>query len=142
MQPDTDQLLAYVERNIARTLAGCTACGKCYEVCPMTRYSELLPGESGREVAAGVLDILRGKGGAPAALEWTRLCTQSAVCIPVCPEDIDPMLMLRLARITALGSTGAQQLLPDLKHDPDFFRRINAFAALQLSEDELARWQR
>ena len=142
MQPDTDQLLAYVERNIERTLAACTACGKCYEVCPMTRYSELLPGQSGREVAAGVLDILRGKGGAPAAIEWTRLCTQSAVCIPVCPENINPMLMLRLARITALGSTGAQKLLPDSKQDPNFFRRINAFAALQLSDEELARWQR
>ena len=142
MQPDTDQLLAYVERNIERTLAACTACGKCYEVCPMTRYSELLPGQSGREVATGVLDILRGKGGAPAAIEWTRLCTQSAVCIPVCPENINPMLMLRLARITALGSTGAQKLLPDSKQDPNFFRRINAFAALQLSDEELARWQR
>lgn len=143
MQADTDQLLAYVERNIERTLAACTACGKCYEVCPMTRYSELLSGQSGREVAAGVLDILRAKGGAPAAaLEWIRLCTQSAVCIPVCPENINPMLMLRLARITALGSTGAQQLLPDSKQDPDFFRRINAFAALQLSDEERARWQR
>ena len=142
MQPDTDQLLAYIARNVARTLAGCTACGKCYEVCPMRRYSELLPGHSGREIAAGVLDILRGKGGSPAALEWTRLCTQSAVCIPVCPENIDPMLMLRLARITALGSTGAQKQLPDARHDPNFFRRINAFAALQASDAEIAERQR
>jgi hypothetical protein len=52
------------------------------------------------------------------------------------------MLMLRLARITALGSTGAQPLLPNPRRDPDFFRRINAFAALQLSDAELADWQR
>ena len=142
MKSDTAQLLGYIERNIERTLAACTSCGKCFEVCPMTRYSDLLPGQSGREVAAGVLDLLRGKGGSPAALEWTRLCTQSAVCIPVCPEKINPMLMLRLARITALGSTGAPALLPDARRDPDFFRRINAFAALQLSEAEIEEWQR
>jgi hypothetical protein len=52
------------------------------------------------------------------------------------------MLMLRLARITALGSTGAPALLADSRRDPSFFRRIDAFAKLQLSEAELARWQR
>ena len=142
MKPDTDQLLAYIARNIEHMLAGCTSCGKCFDVCPMTRYSETLPGQPGREVVAGVLDILRGKGSSPAAVEWTRLCTQTAVCIPACPEHIDPMLMLRLARITALGSTGAPALLPNPGHDPAFFRRINAFAALQLSDEERAEWQR
>ncbi|MCX7141444.1 MAG: (Fe-S)-binding protein [Proteobacteria bacterium] len=142
MKPDTDQLLAYIERTVERTLTACTGCGKCFDVCPMTRYSDLLPGRPGGEVVAGVLDILRGKAGTPAAVEWTRLCTQSALCIPVCPEKIDPMLMLRLSRITALGSTGAQPLLPNPRRDPEFFRRINAFAKLQLSEAELDEWQR
>ena len=142
MKLDTDQLLAYIQRNIERTLASCTSCGKCFEVCPMTRYSDTLAGEPSREVVAGLLDILRGKGGAPAAVEWTRLCTQSASCIPACPENVNPMLMLRLARITALGSTGAQALLPNSRRDPEFFRRINAFAALQLNEAEIADWQR
>ena len=52
------------------------------------------------------------------------------------------MLMLRLSRITALGSTGSEALLPDTKRDPHFFRRINAFATLQLSETEIAEWHR
>ena len=142
MKPDTDRLLGYIERTVERTLAACTSCGKCFDVCPTTRYSGLLPGQAGGEVVAGVLDILRGKGGTPAAVEWTRLCTQSAQCIPACPEKINPMLMLRLSRITALGSTGAQALLPNPRRDPEFFRRINAFAKLQLSEAELDEWQR
>ena len=142
MKADTEQLLVYIERNIERTLAGCTSCGKCFDVCPMTRYSDKLAGQPGREVVAGVLDILRGKGGTHAAVEWTRLCAQTAVCMPACPEKVNPMLMLRLARITALGSTGAQAQLPDARRDPDFFRRINAFASLQLSEAEIAEWQR
>lgn len=142
MKSDTEQLLAYIERNIERTLAGCTSCGKCFEVCPMTRYSDKFSGQPGGKVVAGVLDILRGKVGTPAAVEWTRLCTQSAACIPACPENVNPMLMLRLSRITALGSTGAPALLQDARRDPNFFRRINAFAALQLSDAEIAQWQR
>ena len=108
----------------------------------MPAYSDQLTGQRGSDVAAGILDILRGTGGSPAAVEWTRLCTQSATCVPACPENVNPMLMLRLARITALGSTGGPALLPDLKRDPHFFRRINAFATLQLSEHEIAEWQR
>ena len=108
----------------------------------MTAYSDKLQGQSGAAVVAGIRGLLEGAGGTPAALEWTRLCTQSARCVPVCPENVNPMLMLRLARITALGSTGGPALLPDGKRDPDFFRRINAFSALQLSAAEIAEWQR
>jgi ferredoxin len=142
MKIETDHLLDYIGRNIGRTLADCTSCGKCFDVCPMPQYSDKLAGQTGGEVVAGVLDILRGKGGTPAAVEWTRLCTQSATCIPACPENVNPMLMLRLARITALGSTGARAQLPDTRRDPNFFRRINAFAALQLTDAEIAEWQR
>jgi Fe-S oxidoreductase len=142
MQTETDQLLAYIERNIERTLADCTSCGKCFEVCPMTGYSEKLKGKTGSAVVAGIHGILRGTGGTPEAVEWTRLCTQSARCIPACPENVNPMLMLRLSRITALGSTGGAALLPDGKRDPNFFRRINAFSALQFTDAEIAEWQR
>ena len=142
METKTDGLLAYIESNIERTLDDCTTCGKCFDICPMTAYSDKLTGKTGGAVVAGVLGILRGTGGTPEALEWTRLCTQSARCIPACPENINPMLMLRLSRITALGSTGGPALLPDGKRDPNFFRRINAFAALQLSAAEIAEWQR
>lgn len=108
----------------------------------MPAYSVKLADRQGSEVVAGILDILRGSGGAPEAVEWTRICTQSASCIPACPENVNPMLMLRLARIIALGSTGGTPHLADAKRDPDFFHRINAFAALQLTEAELAEWQR
>jgi len=142
MPSDTAPLLDYIARNIERTLTDCTTCGKCFEACPMTRYSEKLSGKAAGEVVAGVLGILRGKAGSPEALEWTRLCAQSAKCIPACPENVNPMLMMRLARITALGSTGGAAQLPDGKRDPNFFRRINAFASLQLTDAEIAEWQR
>jgi len=142
MQAETEQLLAYIERNIERTLADCTTCGKCFDACPMTKYSDKLAGRTGAEVVAGIRGILSGEGAAPEAVEWTRLCTQSARCIPACPENVNPMLMMRLSRITALGSTGGSAVLPDGKRDPNFFRRINAFSALQFSDAEIAEWQR
>src|SRR3954469_10758134 len=142
MQAATDRLIDYIERNIERTLADCTTCGKCFDACPMTAYGKTLEGKSGAEVVGGIRTLLSGEGGTPEALEWTRLCTQSARCIPACPENVNPMLMMRLARITALGSTGGPSLLADGKRDPNFFRRINAFSALQFSDAELTEWQR
>ena len=142
METKADRLLAYINSNIARTLADCTTCGKCFEACPMTRYSGQLAGKTGTEVVAGIRSLLSGAGGTPEALEWTRLCTQSARCIPACPENVNPMLMMRLSRITALGSTGGTPMLPDGRHDPNFFRRINAFASTQFSDTEIAEWQR
>ncbi len=142
MESETEQLIAYVEHNIERTLADCTTCGKCFDACPMTEYSAALNGKAGTAVVAGIRGILAGDGGTHEALEWTRVCTQSARCIPACPENMNPMLMMRLSRITALGSTGGPALLPDGKRDPNFFRRINAFSALQFSAAEIAAWQR
>ena len=142
MKAETEQLLGYIERNIERTLGDCTTCGKCFEACPMTGYSDKLTNQTGSNVVAGIRGILEGSGGTPEALEWTRLCAQSALCIPACPEHVNPMLMLRLSRITALGSTGGPAMLPDGKRDPNFFRRINAFSALQFTDAEIAEWQR
>ena len=142
MQAATDRLNDYIERNIERTLADCTSCGKCFDACPMTAYGKTLESKNGVEVVGGIRSLLSGNGGTAEALEWTRLCSQSARCIPACPENVNPMLMMRLARITALGSTGGPALLADGKRDPNFFRRINAFSALQFSAAEIAEWQR
>ena len=47
MEAKTDELFAYIERNIMRTLDDCTTCGKCFDICPMTAYSDQLAGKSG-----------------------------------------------------------------------------------------------
>ena len=141
MAATPDGLHDYLDRLIDDTLARCTQCGKCYDVCPMPRYSRTLDGKTAADVLPGVLGLLRGATADAASLEWVKLCTQSASCIAACPEGIDPMKMLRVARMAAYGQLGgaAQLKAPE---DPQFFRRINAFAAAQLSEDELATWHR
>jgi Fe-S oxidoreductase len=134
-------LRAVIERITAESLADCTQCGKCFEVCPMPAYSTKLGDAAASEVVGGVLGILRGAAGSAASLEWVRLCTGSARCIPACPEGVNPMLMLRVARFKALGSLGdaPQMTLPE---DPHYFRKVHAFASLHFTDEEIDAWQR
>lgn len=134
----------FEQSEIKRVLDACTACGKCYEACPMTVYSPLLKGdgaaapESGR-VVAGVLDVLRASAGSPEALAWVGVCTGSGECVPACPEAVNPKMMMRLARITALGGLGAAPQIT-IRADPNYFSRIRAFAEMQLTGDEKKEW--
>ncbi len=107
----------------------------------MPAYSTRLGKHSGSEVVLGVLDVLRGEAGSSASLEWIELCTGSARCIPACPDGVNPMLMLRVARIRALGSLGESPQLP-VTNDKNYFRRVHAFSAMQLTSEEIDAWQR
>ena len=125
-------------REIERILGACTQCGKCYEVCPMAQYSKA-PASDGKTVVPGVLAVLRGETGSAEALGWIGVCTRSGVCVPACPENVDPKMMMRLARMTALGGREVPKQI-DVKQDPDYFNRVRAFAKLQLTDDELKAW--
>jgi Fe-S oxidoreductase len=131
-------LKAFQAAEVERILSACTRCGKCYEVCPMARYSSA-PASDGKAVVPGVLAVLRGEQGSPEALGWIAVCTRSGVCVPACPHEVDPRMMMRLARMTALGGRGLpKQIEP--KEDRDYFDRVRAFARLQLTDEELKDW--
>ena len=104
----------------------------------MAQYSKA-PASDSKAVVGGVLAVLRGEAGTPEALGWIGVCTRSGVCVPACPENVDPKMMMRLARMTALGGRGQPAQLP-VKEDPDYFDRVRAFAKLQLDDDELKEW--
>src|SRR5690554_556604 len=99
--------IEFLEQERLRMLDACTQCGRCYEVCPMTPGLSAQPGSS-QEAVGGVLAILKEASGSTpndaAALEWVDSCTRSGLCVPACPHSVNPKLMLRLARIKALGS--------------------------------------
>ena len=136
-----DNLADFIEGFIEDTLDRCTRCGRCFEACPMTPYSERLVQAQPAEVVGDLLQVLGREPATPQALDWIRLCTQSATCIKACPEGINAMLMLRVARMGALGSLGGPRQM-DGRDDPLFFRRITAFAETQFSEEELEKWHR
>ncbi|MGQ0526061.1 MAG: 4Fe-4S dicluster domain-containing protein, partial [Betaproteobacteria bacterium] len=122
-----------------RILAACTRCGKCYEACPMTRYSPALTGAEPKAVVDDVLALLHEERSSPQAIGWASVCVRSGSCVPACPENVDPKMMVRIARMMASGGLGGEKHIP-ARHDRDYYDRIRAFAKLQLTEDELKEW--
>ena len=133
-----ERLKAFEKSEVDRILSACTRCGKCYEVCPMAQYSKA-PAADAKAVVSGVLGVLSGEPGSSEALGWIAVCTRSGVCVPACPENVDPRMMMRLARMTALGGRGGPKQIQQ-KEDRDYFDRVRAFAKLQLTDDELKEW--
>jgi ferredoxin len=105
----------------------------------MTPYNEKKGEASAPELAAGVLQLLRTGSTDEASLGWIRVCIRSGSCVPACPENVNPKLMLRLAKMIATGGMGGEKLLP-VKEDRDYYPKIRAFAQLQLSEQEIKEW--
>lgn len=116
-------------------LAACSQCGACFEACPMIPYVPDAKGADRSETVRGVLDVLTGGEGNAAARGWIAACTRSASCNEACPEAVDPMLMLRLAKWRA-NETGA---LP--KRDAaEAMSRVKVFSRLLFNEDEQRDW--
>ena len=132
------RLKEFQAREVERILGACTRCGKCHEVCPMAQYSKA-PSKDSKATVGGVLAVLRGDKGTTEALGWIGVCTRSGVCVPACPENVDPKMMMRLARMTAFGGRGQPKQI-EMKEDRDYFDRIRAFAKLQLTDEELKDW--
>ncbi len=140
--PQADGVRDLLARDREQILSKCTQCGRCFEVCPMVPYGEHdLAKQAPRGVVSSVLDILRDQPGSAAALEWVKICTKSGECDAHCPEAISPKMMLRLARIIAIGGMDPKQpaQLP-LKDDPDYFNKVHAYARLALTDAERDAW--
>lgn len=137
-------LFHFYEAERARILDACTGCGRCFEVCPMTPFLELQTAE-GAAVVEHVLAVVDRRPPDPAepaaedALRWISGCTGSGLCIPACPVAVNPKMMLRIGRITALGGLGDAKLI-DKPTDPNWFPRVLAYARLQLTDDERQEW--
>lgn len=135
----TGAMKEFIRAETERILAACTRCGKCFEACPMTPYSPALAGAEPKAVVTGILTLLREEGSAPEAIGWASVCVRSGSCVPACPENVNPKMMVRIARMTATGGLGGEKRIPG-RHDRDYFDRVRAFAKLQLTEEELKNW--
>ena len=105
----------------------------------MTRYSAPLAGADSQAVATGILALLRAEPGTPQALGWAAVCIRSGSCVPACPENVNPMMMVRIARMAATGGLGGPKQIAG-RVDRDFYDRIRAYAKLQLTEEEIRNW--
>ena len=133
-------LREFLKRETERILGACTLCGKCVEACPMTRYSPPMAGADPKTVVAGIHELLRGtKGGVPEALGWASVCVRSESCVPACPENVNPMMMVRIARMNASGGLGGPKQIA-VREDRDLYDRVRAYAKLTLTDDEIRNW--
>lgn len=94
-----------LHRQTAQILDACTKCGECARVCPMPEPAGVDTTDA-PTLVGGILDLLSGGPGTPAAERWASVCTNSGHCIRACAYGVNPRLMLNLARIASKGKQG------------------------------------
>lgn len=117
----------------------CTACGSCFEACPMVKHVPGLDGADAKAVTGGLRQLASGEQAGAETVAWVGACSKSGLCRSACPEQgagLDAMLLIRIAKQRAINDT--RQLQP--KYDQMTFPRVKTFARLQLTDEELAKW--
>jgi ferredoxin len=116
----------------------CTACGACFDACPVPDHIALRASDA-RSVTDGLRRLARGEMAPADTIAWVKSCAKSGLCVAACPQKeagLDAMLLVRIAKQRALNDT---QQIPT-RHDPTLFPRVKIFARLQLTDEELEAW--
>src|SRR5262250_1124657 len=80
-------------------VSACTACGKCFEACPITTAAGIADTDP-QAAIAGVLDIVRTGDGPEVSRKWASACVLSGECIKVCDYGVNPRFLLNMARVS------------------------------------------
>jgi Fe-S oxidoreductase len=137
-KPRADTTEAFLARSGEELAALCTACGACFNACPMADHIDLRSADP-HMVTNGLRNLANGERATDETVAWIGACTKSGLCVSACPQHaagLDAMLLVRIARQNAINET--HQLQP--KYDQGLFPRVKTFARLQLSDDELDAW--
>jgi ferredoxin len=121
----------FLEQECNSLVSDCTACGKCVEICPVTPFTDIKAGDE-PGIIGGVLGLLRD--GTPlegAAMDWAQQCNGCGLCIPACPEAVNPRRMLML-----VNTVQAEQDSPTPQLFRKMSRAIRIMAAMQLAPPE------
>ncbi|MFT5510941.1 MAG: heterodisulfide reductase subunit D, partial [Hyphomicrobiaceae bacterium] len=131
---------AAFKKRIDETASACTACGKCFEVCPITKPAGL--DDAGPdETTRAVRDILRGKPGNADAERWSQACILSGDCIKACDYGVNPRLMLAMTRMTLSEQQvdARERRGAGVKAFAKLGRDLRILSRIQLTNDQLAR---
>lgn len=116
----------------------CTACGACFQACPMVDHLGLRAADP-KTVTAGLRQLATGEAAPAETVKWAAACAKSGLCVSACPEKaagLDAMLLVRISRQRAINDSKQVSIKPD----PALFPRVKIFARLQLSDEELGKW--
>lgn len=127
-------LEAFLRHSNDSFIDACTSCGKCVEVCPVTPVAGI-DAKQGPQIVGSLLKLLDGgpvlEGDAKV---WAHQCNGCGICIPECPENINPRRMIMLANTAESEQVTAT---------PQLFRKmarsIRIMAAMQLAPDEFSK---
>jgi heterodisulfide reductase subunit D len=127
-------LYAFIAAESESIVDACTTCGDCVRVCPVVPLSAAAAAPA-EEVVRGIVDLLADRSPlGQASRAWLERCNGCGLCIPACPEGINPRKMIALAGANAARS-GSKT--------PDLFRRmsraIKIMVGMQLLPDEFKR---
>lgn len=121
-------------------LGACTACGKCFEACPITGPAGIAGAEP-RAVVTGVLEIARHGDGPDIARQWANACVASGECLKACDYGVNPRFLLTMARVAMARAKDEPQ--QRRKAGIDTFRLVardvTQLSRMQLTQGELAR---
>jgi Fe-S oxidoreductase len=121
-------------------LDACTACGKCFEACPITGAAGI--GEADpRETITGVLDIVRTGEGPDISRKWASSCVLSGECIKVCDYGVNPRFLLNMARVAIARARNepAQRRKAGVDGFRLVARDVTQLSRMQLTDVQLAR---
>src|SRR5215468_562461 len=135
---------AYAERLEALATAAadrCTACGKCFEVCPTAREAGLAADEASARVGE-LISLTRGGGIAAEPLsKWLNACDGSARCSDACPEEINVRQWVTIAKLKALeaGRPREQGQTNAANRFRHMAQAVRLLASMQLPSETLQR---
>jgi heterodisulfide reductase subunit D len=117
----------------------CVGCGKCFEVCPMTKAISLSAADP-KSVVSGIVDLTRGGDGNEDARRWAAACSSSGFCRDACDYGVDPLLLVKLANYSNVRRRDGDAVR---KNGAASFRAVAKVARivsrLQLDRETLAR---
>jgi heterodisulfide reductase subunit D len=129
-----------LSNRVEAMLDACTACGKCFEACPITGPAGIA-GTEPREAIAGVLQILRNGGGPEPSGKWANSCVLSGECLKVCDYGVNPRFLLTMARVAVARAKNEPR--QQRKLGVDGFRLVARdvmqLSRMQLTQAQLAR---
>ena len=129
-----------LEHRVEEMLDACTACGKCFEACPIKAPAGV-EGADARKTVTGVLDILRTGDGPEMSRKWANACVSSGECIKVCDYGVNPRFLLNMARVAMARKANdpAQQRKLGIDAFRLVARDVTQLSRLQLTPEQLAR---